>query len=137
MYLVTVALGNDIDNSKIDAEKVKNFIMQYVIPAHRKNILERIMTYLTPENTVPANILNNLIINFEALKPANTKYFRQFLIDNGVDYNIIENPFGWGERMMVLFNMRKIVNIQRVNPKDKVETYDLKEHKSSAPINKL
>lgn len=54
-----------------------------------------------------------------------TKGQRKFYIDNNIDYNIVYNPFGWGEKMMVLFNMRKIVNIKRIFPKDKISQYDL------------
>ena len=61
---------------------------------------------------VDVKILNNLIINFDAIKPGNTKYLRQFYIDNGIDYNIVDNSFGWHEKMMVLINMKKIKNIQ-------------------------
>lgn len=58
-------------------------------------------------------------------KPTNTQKLRQFYIDNGVDYEIIDNAFGWGEKMMVLYNMKKIVNVIQIKPGDKIEQYDL------------
>jgi hypothetical protein len=79
------------------------------------------------QNMIPGFIMNNLIINYDAIKPSNTKYLRQFYINNGIDYNIVNNPFGWGETMMVLFNMKKIKEVKRVNPKDNIVKYDLHE----------
>jgi hypothetical protein len=68
-------------------------------------------------------------LNEKAIKSTNTRYLREFFIDNGIDYEIVDNPFGWGEEMMVLYNMKKIVNVIHIKPTDKISEYDLKKSK--------
>jgi hypothetical protein len=74
---------------------------------------------------VDAEIFNNIILNHKAIKGTNTSKLRQFFIDNNIDYEIVDNPFGWGEKMMVLYNMKKIVNVLQVKSSDRMEKYDL------------
>jgi len=124
LYLVTVENGVDIEKSFLDVEKVKNFIDTYVIGRMRKMVWERLEKYIDGNN-VKAYVFNNIILNEKAIKSTNTRYLRSFFVENGIDYNIVNNAFGWGEMMMVLYNMKKIVNIIQIKPKDKIEVYDL------------
>lgn len=48
-----------------------------------------------------------------------------FMVDNGIDYCIVDNAFGWHERMIVLFNMKKMVKQKVIKPTDKIEEVDL------------
>lgn len=125
LYKITVEKGNDLDDIRINFDKIKNFLSKYVV----KNKISDIMFYLEKRvdenNNVPANILNNLIVNYEAIKPANTKYLVSFFVENNIDYNIVNNAFGWHENMLILYNMRKIKNIKRIMPNDKIEKFDL------------
>ena len=124
LYLITVALGQDINDAKLPYDTVIDFIKTNVITAKRKEIAERINKYVV-DGLVKAYIFNNILINEKGIKPSNTKNLRQLYINNGIDYDIIDNPFGWGEKMMVLYNMKKIVNIIQVKPGDKIEQLDL------------
>lgn len=123
-YIISVEKGNDINKSLLDIDRVKEFINKYVIKSKQKEILQRIEKY-NKENTIKGYIFNNILLNEKALSPRNTSNLRQFLIDNGVDYEIVDNPFGWGEKMMVLYNMKKIKNVKQITAKDKIENYDL------------
>lgn len=125
LYLVTVNLGNDLENIQFSVNAVNDFIKKYTIRNKQSELLTRIAQRTSEQGTVPGFIMNNLIINFDAIKPANTKYLRQFFIDNGADYNIVDNAFGWGEKMMVLFNMNKIASVRRINPNDQITKFDL------------
>lgn len=125
LYMVTVQMGTDLEDSSINADTVKEFINTYAMVAKRKTILQALEKRIDPNNNVPASIVNNLLINYDAIKPAYTKYLKQLYMDNGIDYQIVNNPFGWGETMMILYNTRKIVDITRVNPKDTIEKYSL------------
>ena len=42
-----------------------------------------------------------------------------------MDYSIQDNAFGWGERMIVLFNMGKIIKKEIVRSKDPIKVFDL------------
>ena len=69
------------------------------------------------EGKLKAYLLTNVLINEDAIKSNNTPALRQFLVDSGIDYQMVSNAFGWGEKMLVLYNMKKIAKIQRVDPK--------------------
>lgn len=124
LYLVTVENGVDIEKSFLDVEKVKEFIDTYVIGRMRKMVWERLQKYIDGNN-VKAYVFNNIILNEKAIKSTNTRYLRSFFVENGIDYNIVNNAFGWGEMMMVLYNMKKIVNVIQIKPKDRIEVFDL------------
>jgi len=130
LYMVTVENGTDLEETGLDANNVKEFIKRFVTPAKRNEIWQRVSSRLNEDGTIPGYIFNNVLINENAIKPGNTKFLRQFYIDNGIDYNLVNNPFGWGETMMVLFNMKKIRNITKVGPKDNIVNYDLNESKN-------
>ena len=101
------------------------FIKKYVLNSKKIEILKRLEKF-TKNDLVKSYIFNNIILNEKAVKPSNTKYLREFYVEKGIDYEIINNPFGWGEDMMVLYNMKKIKNIIRIKPTDEIINYDLK-----------
>ena len=123
LYIVTVELGTDIHDSVIDTTKAIDFVKSYVMTAKKKDILYYIDKY-NVEGKIKGYLFNNLLLNNKAIKPSNTKYLREFLIQNGIDYEIINNAFGFGEDMMVLYNMKKIIQTTVFGPKDKLENYN-------------
>ena len=125
LYLVTVENGVDINDAYLPTDKVSEFIMSFVIKTQRKEIFSRLDKYITDKG-IKASTFNTIILNEKAVKPSNTRYLRELYIDNGIDYDIVDNPFGWHEEMMVLYNMKKIINVITVTGKDIIEVYDLK-----------
>ena len=69
--------------------------------------------------------LVNILLNEEAIKPSKMNVLREFLVNNGIDYELVSNPFGWHETMIVLYNMNKISSKKQIKPKDKIKEYDL------------
>ena len=124
LYLITVSDGNDLNSSYIDYDVCIDFVNNYVIKNKRQDIIDAIDRRRKPEG-VPASVMNVSIMNNKAIKSTNTTALRQFFIDNGVDYEIVKNAFGWGEWMMVLYNMNKIIDKQIITSKDKIDDYDL------------
>lgn len=125
LYLISVSIGNEINESFIDFDVCKVFVKDHVIKSLQKEVLSRLGKYKKENNKVKGYIFSNIILNENAIKSTNTKYLRQFYIDNNIDYEIVDNPFGWGEKMMVLYNMKKIINIITIKPTDKITNYDL------------
>lgn len=123
LYMITIRKGND-DRTRIPAEAAIQFVKQYAVKSKQKDIVYSLEKY-TKEDGVPAYILINNIVNHEALKPTYSEIFRQFLVRNGVDYSEVPSPFGWGETMIVLFNMGLVVSKTIVAPSDKIVQYDL------------
>lgn len=124
LYLVTIEIGNDIDSSYLDFDKINSFIDEYVIVSKRKEINNRLAKYMV-DGKIKASYFNNIILNENSIKPVNMTHLRQFYINNNIDYDIIYNAYGWGEEMMVLYNMKKIVNIIKIKPTDNIEILDL------------
>ena len=124
LYLITVEKGHDINEALISEENVKQFTVLYIISSKKKEFWDRLQKYIK-DGMVRARNFNVIILNEKAIKPANTKFLRNFYIDNGIDYEMVDNTFGWGEKMMVLYNMKKIVNIIQVKPEDRSSIQDL------------
>jgi len=130
LYRVTVEKGVDVYDAKLPLEVIQTFINTYVSKTLRKGILERLQTRSANGNA-PAFMFLNLMINGvpgggkTAVKNTDTDKLRQFLVSNGIDYALVDNPFGWHEKMLVLFNMQKVVKKEIISPKDKIEVYDL------------
>jgi predicted N-acetyltransferase YhbS len=114
LYKIIVEKGMDIHDATIDAENVNSFIKKYVISSKRKEISERLSKW-NVDGKIKAYIFNNVILNEKGISPSNTKNLRIFLVDNGIDYEVVDNPFGWGETMIVLYNMAKIVNVEKLD----------------------
>lgn len=108
LYHVKVEKGNDIYDSLLDVSVVHEFVKNYVIGSLRKEVLQRILNH-TKDGKIKAFIFNNIILNNKAIKSTKTQNLRQFYVDNNIDYEIVDNAFGFGEKMMVLYNMKKIV----------------------------
>lgn len=124
LYRITIANGNDINDTPILASNIYKFVREYVISTKRIDILERIAKYET-NGMVPGYIFLNIIINESAIPNTKSRELRTFILNNGVDYVIVDNAFGWGERMVVLFNFNKIIKKEIIKPKDKIDNYSL------------
>lgn len=124
LYLISVEKGVDLSDAMLDINAVMEFIKTFVVTSMKKVVIERLQRFIT-DNKIKAYNFNVIMLNEKAIKPSNTKFLRQFYIDNGIDYELVDNPFGWGETMMVLYNMEKIVNAMIIKPSDRFKNYDL------------
>jgi hypothetical protein len=124
LYLITVQNGADISDTYLPSDKVLEFINSYVIGNLRRSVWSRLQPYIE-DGKIKAFIFNNTLLNEKAVKSSNTRFLRSFLVDNGIDYEVVDNAFGWGEKMMVLYNMKKIINVIQVKPNDRITKYDL------------
>ena len=126
LYMVTVRMGNDARETKISYESAIAFAKQYVLKANLVDILYRLEGF---EHKLYADIFQNIMLNSKDqrgnIKATDTGRLRSFLVQNGVDYLLVPNAFGWHEMMMVLFNPKLIVSQQVVEPKDKIVEFDL------------
>jgi hypothetical protein len=124
LYKVVVKKGNNIDDVYLNKQLVYDFINNNVIN-NKKETIKQDLTKFNDKDKIPAFILNNLIINYNALQSSKINNLRTFLIENGVDYVLVPNAFGWREMMLVLFNMKKIANITQIKSTDKINEFDL------------
>jgi len=123
LYKVTVSSGNDIDNVILNYDVVKQFLG--TLPKPIRILLDSVFQKHVVDNTIKAYIINNCFVNYNLLKPAISQKLRQFYLDNNIDYNIVDNVFGWGEKQMVLFNTNKIEYIERMTGKfDMVDLHE-------------
>lgn len=121
LYRVVIKKGTNIQDVNLPVSAVMDFAESYFIKSKRKEVVSRIEKRVS-NNTINADTFLNIVFNEQAIKNTDTDIF---LVKNGVDYSIVDNAFGWGERMIVLFNMKNIVSKTIVKPKDKLEVFDL------------
>ncbi len=134
LYKVTVEKGNSLDDVRLPIANVMEFVKQYVIKNKAKEVIASIER-LTKEGTLLADTFMNIIINNDAIKNTNTNDLRQFFVRNKVDYSLLDNTFGWGEKMMVLFNMTKIVNIERFKSGDRMDDWNFPKQFQTTEVN--
>jgi hypothetical protein len=114
LYMVSIKKGNDISDSYIDENKVLDFIKENVVRSKQTSILQYMKKY-TENGKVDASVFNNLILNHKGIPSSKTNILREFLVSNNIDYEIVNNPFGFGsEVMLVLYNMDLILNYERL-----------------------
>ena len=122
LYQIVVKKGTDISEVKLESAIVKDWVKNNCLGSKKKEVIYAIDMR---GEKIDADIFLNIIVNHKAIQSSKTRALRQFLIQNGIDYCLVPNAFGWGEMMMVLFNMRKIVKQTQIKPKDKLSTYEL------------
>lgn len=108
-------------NRSIKVFLVLEFSNMYFIKLKKKDVKDN---KISADNYNNSNSFLNIVINEEAIKNTNTDKLRSFLVEQGVDYVLVDNAFGWHELMLVLFNMNLIVSKQIITPKDKIDVYD-------------
>jgi hypothetical protein len=121
LYRVTVEKGNDADDIIIPKEDCLEFVNRYCI----KSKLKEVLFWINKRPYIDGDIFINTIVNNDSLPSSKSGILRKFLVQHGIDYSVVDNAFGWHERMIVLFNLRKILNIEVIKPKDKIEVFDL------------
>lgn len=120
LYKVTVNKGVDINDAYLSSDDIKYVLNVFIPGSMKKEISARLNKYIKEDGSIKASIVNNNILNSGKLTPKKATELQKFLVKKGIDYEIIDNSFGWGETMMVLYNTRKIDTIERVNPKDNI-----------------
>jgi hypothetical protein len=124
LYQIVIRKGTNIRDVEIPMDKVTEFGDLYFIKSKKKDALERINKRVK-DAKINADTFLNIVFNEQAIKNTDTDKLRVFLVQQGVDYSIVDNAFGWHERMVVLFNMKSIVSKRIVSSKEKIETFDL------------
>jgi hypothetical protein len=124
LYRLTVAKGNDASDVLLPIADVLEFTRTHVSRPKYKEIEQRFVRW-TKDNMISANIFNNILSEDGVLKSTYGSDLVRFLVEHGVDYLIVRNAFGWHETMLVIFNMKKVLKLERINSKDKIETFDL------------
>ena len=128
LYLLTVKKGIDLKNTDLDLSVVTEFINTTVIKNKRSIVIEtinNIIERMNKGNVIKGDTFLNILMNNDAIKNTDTIKLKQFFRKNKIDYSIVDNAFGWGEKMLILFNNDLLVDITRVNSKDKIEVFEL------------
>lgn len=113
LYLVEVYKGTDINDVQLDYNYVINFLKKLI-----GGNISKILPYLEKRNEggkIEMIIVNNLLFNYNLIKGQKTRQLVNFYVNNGIDYEITENSFGFGDKMMILYNTNKIKSIKKLN----------------------
>ncbi len=140
-YHVHVELGNNINNVKINLEDTLSFIKNNVVKSKQKELifdLHNNMKRMNLVNEVEANVLLNLIINTEAVVGEKTIKLNEFLVQNKVDYSIVDRFSGRDETVVVIFNPKQIKKVSpiksnEVSPDEYELTFEYHKNKKLKP----
>lgn len=128
-YMVTIEEGNDIKDISIDISFINEFVICNVKKSKQKEILNDIYQNMNRMNSNPlvkAEVFLNLIINHDAITIPKTKLLNKFLVNHNVDYCAVNNYGGRDEKILVVFNNKKIKSVKPLYSKDVVlEDYQL------------
>ena len=124
MYLVTVRKGTDISDKRLRLELAIKFVNEFAMASKRKETID-FLTERSRDASISASSFLNELVNQKAIRPSNTVKLRSFLVANQIDYELVHSPFGWGETMMVLYNMDLIVSKKILGSRDRPTEYDL------------
>ena len=118
------AFGN-IDKVSIGLGDMVEFLKNLPRLRNKNKMVERIAAYSERLNSkyIPAGVLNNLIVNYEAGSGDVGVKVNQFLVDHGVDAEVQSKS---NEDWLVVFNPKIIKNHEIVDPKKlSIEDYNL------------
>jgi len=135
LYKVEVKRGRDIKDINIPYSIYEDFIDTYLSKPKATFLKVRTKKY-KENNSINLDVVNNIFVNTDFLTPKLSKYVRQFYIENGGDYHIVNNAFGWGEDMLVLFNYKKIASVNKVKSNE-IEDFDFKNKFESILLEEL
>lgn len=114
-YQVTFQEGNDINTVDLNLNDVYEFINSYCIKSKRKQICDDVfnntLRHVNKEK-INANSFLNIIINNDAIPSTKTEYLNNFLVDNKIDYSIINRFGGHDETVYVIFNNKLLKNVK-------------------------
>lgn len=125
LYKVYVKKGNSLNKAFLNSNDCIEFIKNNVKKNKQKDIITRIIDRY-PEK-INGNIFNNIMVNYELITPSNQNEIKDFYISNKVDYLIVDNAFGNSSTMIVIFNNKIIDHYERIEPKNKINVFDLSE----------
>ena len=123
LYKITLASGTDAKDFIVPFPEAEKFVQENCIGRTRQDMLREIGRW--KDKGLRAAWFINAVKHYNALPASKSGLFRQWLVSQGVDYEIVDNAYGWNERMVVIFNMQKVLKIERVNPKDEIKEFDL------------
>lgn len=106
----------DIRSVQLPLMDVVNFVKSVSGLKHKKEILVDLVNNAkrTNSNTIYANVLNNLVVNYEAGAGAPGVKIAKFFADNGID-GTMDRKSG-DEFWLVIFNPKVIKKISIVDP---------------------
>lgn len=94
LYEVTIEFnkGHDIEDVEIALDDMIAFVKSHVVARARKDIIDDLRANARrgeiEKTHIRASVLNNLIINYEAITPKNSVELRRFFIQHGVQYSV-------------------------------------------------
>jgi len=98
-YEIQFLGGVEIDSVYLSATVCLAFI--------RANSIRADFSRHIKDGKISASIFNNCCLNSK-LTAKKALALADFIRASGIDYERVENPFGWGETMLVVYNLDKI-----------------------------
>ncbi|MBP6238816.1 MAG: hypothetical protein KA270_17380 [Saprospiraceae bacterium] len=125
-YVVGVEMdsGKDISDVYLDMDLCFRFVMNQFSLRLANEWCDNFVRLSKDGNTLKAEYFDNIIVQYEKTTGRIGKELICFLVNNGVGYRKVFNRFGFGENMLVLYDVRCISSIQALRGKDMVYSVD-------------
>lgn len=125
-YVVGVEMdsGKDISDVYLDMDLCFRFVMNQFNLNVANELWDRFMNLSKDGKTIRAEYFDNIIVQYEKTTGRVGKELICFLVNNGVGYRKVFNRFGYGENMLVIYDVRCIRSIQALKGKDMVYSID-------------
>lgn len=122
-YLITMDLDTEksVSNIKVSSEKALDFLGTYC----KKNKLKEVSTLLHENmkrlnnmDEISIEIVQNLLLNCDAITPSKTKHLAEFMVENGVQYGLAPNFGGRTETVIVIHDKSIIKKVTAIASKN-------------------
>ena len=125
-YVVGVEMdsGKDISDVYIDLNDCFKFVLDQFKKGAVNEFWDRFMNLSKDGKTIRAEYFDNIIVEHERVTGSIGKELICFLVNNGVGYRKVFNRFGYGENMLVIYDVRCIRSIQALRGADMVYSID-------------
>jgi hypothetical protein len=122
-YNVEIEIENkiNIEDINISLTSISEFVNNFVIGKKRKVFLDSVyenVERMNSKDKIKASHFLNLIINFDAINSSKTKDLNNFLVENKVDYSVVNNYGGRNETVIVIFNNDMIKKVEFIPSKN-------------------
>lgn len=126
-----------LEDAKLDTEDAIRFVSSIPRLRSRQKVVDGIMRVAGRQRDpkqIPAYVLENLMVNHDALKGAAGPMLAQWFVSKGIDANLIRRS---DEDWLVLYNLDKIVSYRRARPEEVRDLPRISSGRSSNPVRKL
>lgn len=130
LYVVGVemGIGKDIGDVYIYIDDCYRWVMNQFSLKSANELWDRFLRLSKDGRTIRAEYFDNIIVEYRGMNGSKARELIKFLVGSGVGYRKVFNRFGFGENMLVVYDVGLIRDIEILKWNDMV--YSIDEYKN-------